>query len=173
MVIRQTQRRIWAKRFHQCTCLWQPQRSIGQTRTPSAFNQQRCEVWIQPPYPSVMSQINPRSLNGSYEYHDAKYDQRNWSNHPKKIDSPTIKVGNGAWERPSTAESEKNFFRHAVLDFAFVKSSTGQSPHKAVTQISASSQPRSITSPHISTAISKLKLPSKLAHNSQMKEWLS
>ncbi len=35
----------------------------------------------------------------------------------QKIDSPTIKVGNGARERLSTAESEKNFFRHVALDF--------------------------------------------------------
>jgi hypothetical protein len=91
----------------------------------------------------------------------------------QKIDSPTIKVGNGAWERPSTAESGKNFFRHAVLDFAFVKLSTGQSPHKAVIQISASLQPRLITSPHIGAAISTLKLSSKLAHIFQTKEFLS
>jgi hypothetical protein len=84
-----------------------------------------------------------------------------------------IKVENGARECPSTTESEKNSFRHVVLDFAFVKLSTGQLPHKAVTQISASLQPRLITSLHIGAAISMLKLPSKLAHNSWTKEWLS
>ncbi len=92
MVVRQTQQRILAKRSHQCTCLWQPQRSIGQTGTPSAFNQQRCEVRIQPPHPSVMHQINSRSLNGSYEYHDAKYGQQNWSNHPKRLIHPQSKL---------------------------------------------------------------------------------
>jgi hypothetical protein len=92
MIVRQTQRRILAKRSHQCTCLRQPQRSIGQTRTPLAFNQQRCEVRIQPPHPSVMHQINPRSLNGSYEYHGAKHDQRNWSNHLKRLTHPQSKL---------------------------------------------------------------------------------
>ncbi len=80
------------KRYHRCTCLRQPQRSIGQTGTPLAFNQQRCEVRIQPPHPSVMRQINPRSLNGSYEYHDTKYDQRNWSNYPKRLTHPRSKL---------------------------------------------------------------------------------
>ncbi len=92
MVVRRTQRRILAKRSHQCTCLLQPQRSISQTGTPLAFNQQRCEVQIQPPHPSVMPQINPRSLNGSYEYHGAKHDQRNWSNHPKRLTHPQSKL---------------------------------------------------------------------------------
>jgi hypothetical protein len=92
MVVRQTQQRILANRSHQCTCIRQPQRSIGQTGTPSAFNQQRCEVQIQPPHPSVMRQINPRSLNGSFEYHDAKYDQQNWSNHPKRLTHPQSKL---------------------------------------------------------------------------------
>jgi hypothetical protein len=91
----------------------------------------------------------------------------------QKINSSTIKVENGAWEHLPTAESEKNFFKHVILDFAFAKLSTGQYPHEGVTQISASLQPRSITSPHIGAAISMLKLPSKLAHNSQTKEWLS
>ncbi len=92
MVIRQTQQRVSAKRSHQCTRLRQLQRSISQTGTPLAFNQQRCEVRIQPPHPSVMRQINPRSLNGSYEYHDAKYDQWNWSNHPKRLTHPRSKL---------------------------------------------------------------------------------
>ncbi len=92
MVVRQTQRKISAKRSHQCTRLRQPQRSIGQTGTPLAFNQQRCEVRIQPPHPSVMCQINSRSLNGSYEYHCAKHDQRNWSNHPKRSTHPQSKL---------------------------------------------------------------------------------
>ncbi len=92
MVVRRTQQRILAKRSHQCNRLRQPQRSIGQTGTPSAFNQQRCEVRIQSPYPSVMCQINPRSVNGSYEYHDTKYDQQNWSNHPKRLAHPQSKL---------------------------------------------------------------------------------
>ncbi len=92
MVVRQTQQRISAKRSHWCTCLWQPQKSISQTRTPLAFNQQRCEVRIQPPHPSVMRQINLRSLNGSYEYHGAKHNQQNWSNHTKRLTHPQSKL---------------------------------------------------------------------------------
>ena len=92
MVVRRTQRRVSAKRSHQCTRLWQPQRSIGQTGTPLGFNQQVCEARMQPPHPSVMCQINPRSLNGSYEYHDAKYDQQKWSKHPKRSTHPRSKL---------------------------------------------------------------------------------
>jgi hypothetical protein len=43
-------------------------------------------------YSLSIHQINPRSCNGSYEYHGAKHDEQNWSNHPKRSTHPRSKL---------------------------------------------------------------------------------